>query len=239
VGRYAPRRIASQQHTTVEHATRGHPPAGTGALKHHRYEWRHESVIRQSTPPSNVIRVSRNLLRVCTALGVAALALSGCGHKSSGGTSGGTGAFGAGQASASASAGGSGALGAGSPAPTRPSTADSGGAPGPRIVSFTVKQHPQCAIVGTSAAPYSQPEKPVVLAWKVTGASGIALSIDDPNFFKKYHSGSWHNYGQEGTVELPFPCTDTTRQSTTHTYTLDTLGDNSKEKTISVTAQNP
>jgi hypothetical protein len=171
----------------------------------------------------------------CAALGIAALALGAC-HSGSGGKSG-TGALAAASVDAtppSAGPSGIGMLGGGgSAAPS------SHAAAGPAIVYFKVTQPPQCEIKGTSAAPFSRPEQPVRLAWKVTGASGVALSIDDPGFFKAHHSGSYHSYGPEGSVELSFPCTDTAKPSTTHTYTLDTLGDTTKEKTISVSAQNP
>ncbi|MEN3307662.1 MAG: hypothetical protein V7603_3864 [Micromonosporaceae bacterium] len=183
------------------------------------------------------INRGRRAARACAALGIAALAISGCGHSAPQGGAGGSGAFGAGQRSASP--GGTGALGAGTTAAPSSAAHSGGSGSGPQIVYFKVTQQPLCAITGTSDAPYKRPEQPVKLAWKVTGASGVALSIDDPNFFKKYHSGSWQNYGPEGTVELPFACTDTAKRSTTHTYTINTLGDSSKGKTISVTAQNP
>jgi hypothetical protein len=185
-----------------------------------------------------VIRVSRN--QILAVLGIAAFALSGCGHAGSSGKAGGAGALGEGQASASASAGGVGELGSrGTPSPSTGTTSGNSGG-GPQIVYFKVAQQPLCPIVGTSAAPYSRPEQPVRLAWKVTGASGIALSIDDPTFFQQHHSGTYGSYGTQGTIDLSFPCaTNTTKRTTTHTYTINTLGGNSKGKTISVTAQNP
>jgi hypothetical protein len=181
-----------------------------------------------------VIRVSR--YQIVAALGLTAFALAACGHSGTTGPSGGAGALGAGP-SASASASGAGALGAaGTPSP---GTTSGNSGKGPQIAYFKVTQQPLCPITGTSDAPYSRKEQPVRLAWKVTGASGIALSIDDPDFFKQHHSGTYGSYGAEGTVELSFPCsTDPNKRTVTHTYTINTLGDNSKGKTISVTAQN-
>jgi hypothetical protein len=188
-----------------------------------------------------VIGVTRYLIRVCAAAGVAAFALSGCGGgsaKKSTGTGTGTGAFGAGQGSAST---GTGMLGTGA-TPSAGSGSTGGGGQqqsGPQIVFFKVTQQPQCEAIGTTDAPYKQPAIPVRLSWKVTGAAGVALSVDDPGSYKRTHYGSFGSYGAEGTVEINFTCQASSGRTTKHTYTIDTLGDNSKEKTISVTATNP
>lgn len=121
--------------------------------------------------------------------------------------------------------------------PTTTSTHTSGGGGGGPAVVFSVKQKPSCPIVGTSDAPFSQPGQDIVLQWQTSGgATGVALSIDDPNFFKTYHSGSYGSYGTSGTIDLAFQCDATVQPNTTHTYTLDTTGGGtSAEKTLTVT----
>ncbi len=167
-----------------------------------------------------------------------ALVLTGCGHTAAHTGSGSLGAGGAPSASANA---GVGNLGTGGGASASPGTGGTGSTrspepSGPRIVYFKVTSKPACPVVGTSAAPFSAPGQPVTLAWKVTGASGVALSIDDPGFFDAHHTGSYQDYGNEGTVTLAFGCGDTSKPQTTHRYTINTMGgSDSAAKTISVT----
>jgi hypothetical protein len=116
------------------------------------------------------------------------------------------------------------------PTPT-PSRATGGG---PQIVFFTVTRKPACPVVPTKDNPQGYPPQPVTISWKVTGASGVGLSVDQPNFFAQYHKGSYRDYsGSEGSETLSFPC-DTTKNTSTHTYTINTLGANSAGKTITV-----
>ena len=111
-------------------------------------------------------------------------------------------------------------------------------ATGPRIVDFSVKQKPACPIVPTSDAPFAKDPVNIVLQWTVTGATQVALSLDEPGFFKKYHTGSLDEYPTKQTLELAFNCDPTVQPNTTHVYTLDTIGGGaSQEKTLTVTVQ--
>jgi hypothetical protein len=68
----------------------------------------------------------------------------------------------------------------------------------------------------------------------VTGASQVALSLDDPSFYKDNGSGSFGEYGAQDTETVPFSCDPTAGPTTTHQYTLNTVGPNSVSMTISV-----
>jgi hypothetical protein len=116
---------------------------------------------------------------------------------------------------------GKGDLGAGPTGGPSKSSDDKGG--GPRIVSFKVVQDPACGVQGSSDAPFSQPAKDIKLSWQVSNAESVALSIDDPNFFKAHHSGTYGTYGTTYTISLSFPCS-TTSNKTSHTYTINTIG---------------
>jgi hypothetical protein len=169
-----------------------------------------------------------------TVAGAACLAVSACGHAA---PAGGTGAAGEASASAAAGAGGVGNLGTGPTGQSTQGTASAGaGGSAAQIVSFRATQQPLCPIKGTSDAPFSQQARPVTLTWKVTGARGIALSIDMPDFYKTNHTGSYGSYGSTGTLSVNFSCDDT-KQRTSHTYTLNTLSDPSKARSITVSAQ--
>ncbi|HKD98230.1 MAG TPA: hypothetical protein VKB69_11565 [Micromonosporaceae bacterium] len=107
---------------------------------------------------------------------------------------------------------------------------------GPKIVDFSIKQQPACPIVGTSDAPFHQDGVDIIVQWKVTGASGVALSLDSPDFFKQYGTGSIGSYGPTGEMHLPFTCEATNGPNTTHTYTLNTKGGGpSVARTLTVT----
>jgi hypothetical protein len=95
---------------------------------------------------------------------------------------------------------------------------------GPKIVQFNVKQKPACPIIATSDAPFSKDAVDIILEWKVTGATQVALSLDDKNFFKTYHTGSIQDYPTTDEVQLSFACDPANQPNTTHTYTLDTIG---------------
>jgi hypothetical protein len=114
---------------------------------------------------------------------------------------------------------------------THHSTATSGAV----INSFAVSQQPRCPVVATSDAPFSAPGQPVTLTWDVSGASDVALSIDDPNFYASNHTGSYGTYPPSGSVTIDFQCNGMTQPNTTHTYTLDTVSTPSREKTLTVT----
>ena len=100
---------------------------------------------------------------------------------------------------------------------------------GPQIVSFTVAKKPSCPVVGTPDNPQSYPGQPVTISWKISGASGVTLSIDGPGKYRDYD-------GLQGSETLSFPC-DTSRPTSTHTYTIRTFGGNAVTKTITVSAQ--
>ena len=109
---------------------------------------------------------------------------------------------------------------------------------GPHL-SFSVSQQPACPIVGTSDAPFSKPGTNIILKWNATGGvKRVALSLDEPGFFKQYGTGSIDTYAPQGTVELSFQCDPTSQPNTTHKYTMDTIGGGtSVEITITVTKQ--
>jgi hypothetical protein len=135
-----------------------------------------------------------------------------------GDTSGGQG-NGGGNGSGNGNGGGIGG-GHGSPSPSPAYT-------GPRIISFTAKGA-VCPVNAKPGAPYSSPGK-VTIAWKISGATGVTLSMDH---------GLWGTYdGTEGSQEIPFQCDNSKAQTVTHTYTLDTKGGSPKaSKTISASA---
>lgn len=102
---------------------------------------------------------------------------------------------------------------------------------GAQIVSFEVVQHPRCAS-GTTA--YETPAVPLKIRWKVTGATGVALSVDDPN-----RVGSYGNYGPEETMEFTFSCGGAVGSTETHKYTIHTTGGSgqAKSKTLTVSTK--
>jgi hypothetical protein len=99
---------------------------------------------------------------------------------------------------------------------------------GPRIVSFRVKQQPQCP-QGTSEYPVEG--TPVTLEWKVTGVEKITISIDGP--------GVYATYPAVGSETFPFSCGGADPGETVaHTYKLKTVGGAStKWKQLTVTAE--
>jgi hypothetical protein len=124
------------------------------------------------------------------------------------------------------------------------STGSTGGSTGgPRssasIDQFKVTQQPSCPVVGSSDAPFTSPGQSIKLSWNVSGpgVTGVALSIDDPTFFDHYQTGSYGTYGKSGELELAFGCDSTSQPTTTHKYTLNTIGGGpsvSKTLTVSV-----
>jgi hypothetical protein len=104
---------------------------------------------------------------------------------------------------------------------------------GPVIVSFTVVQRPSCPINGTPDAPFSKPGVPVIIAWKITGAAGAAIAVDNPTLYGAYGK----DYPATGQLELSFPCSGTTGQ-TTHKYTVWPKDAKTISKTLTVSAQN-
>jgi hypothetical protein len=87
---------------------------------------------------------------------------------------------------------------------------------GPKIVSFSVSK-PDCSAGNVTAS------------WRVTGADGAALAVDNPGIYGAFGS----DYPASGSQQLPFSCGSGT---TKHTYTLWPAGAKSVSKTISVSA---
>ena len=104
---------------------------------------------------------------------------------------------------------------------------------GPKVESFTVVSQPSCPVVGTPDAPFSSPGSGVVIAWKVSGAHGAAISVDDPGRYASYGG----DYPATGQLELPFPC-DGGSGETTHTYTVWPKDAEGVSKTLTVSARN-
>lgn len=87
----------------------------------------------------------------------------------------------------------------------------------PRISYLRVAQRPKCA---EGTAVFRAEPVPLVLEWKITGATGGALSVDDP-------SGTPGTYGPvdlEGSMEFSFACTGEVGTTEKHTYALYTVG---------------
>ncbi|CRK57439.1 hypothetical protein [Alloactinosynnema sp. L-07] len=104
---------------------------------------------------------------------------------------------------------------------------------GAAVVSLEVVQRPSCPINGTPDAPFSKPGTPVIIKWKVTGADGAAIAVDNPGTYGAYGS----DYAASGQLELSFPCS-ATAGSTTHKYTVWPKGFKSISRTITVSAPN-
>ncbi|WP_436497550.1 hypothetical protein [Actinokineospora sp. HUAS TT18] len=116
---------------------------------------------------------------------------------------------------------------------TRPHTTTTTTHAGAAVVSLEVVQKPACPINGTPDAPFSKPGVPVIIKWKVTGADGAAIAVDNPGTYGAYGS----DYAASGQLELSFPCSGTTG-STTHKYTVWPKGFKTVSRTISVSATN-
>ncbi|MCP2268532.1 hypothetical protein [Actinokineospora diospyrosa] len=102
-----------------------------------------------------------------------------------------------------------------------------------KIVSFTVVSKPACPVLAKPGAPFSSPGAPVVIAWKITGAEGAAISVDSPGMYGSYGS----DYAASGQLELSFPC-ETTPGKTTHTYTVWPKGLKTVSQSLTVSATN-
>ncbi|MFB6391695.1 hypothetical protein [Polymorphospora lycopeni] len=99
---------------------------------------------------------------------------------------------------------------------------------GTSIVYFKVVQKPTCPS-GTD------PGRSLIVGWKTTGATAVALSADNPGMVGSY--GTYH--GNEGSQEFSFSCADK-GNTETHTYTIHTIGDGpQRSKTINVSLRVP
>jgi hypothetical protein len=95
---------------------------------------------------------------------------------------------------------------------------------GPRIVYFRLRQQPRCGNSGSL---------PAIIEWKVSGASGAALSVDNPGIVGSYRSYS----GTSGSETLTFSCGHGAGSTETHVYTIYTTGaDPQRSSTITAKA---
>ncbi|WP_306207069.1 hypothetical protein [Actinoplanes sp. RD1] len=110
------------------------------------------------------------------------------------------------------------------------STRGSSAPDGPRIVSLRIARQPKCA---EGTAVFRADPVPLVLEWKITGAAGGALSVDDPTGTP----GTYGPVGREGSQEFLFSCAGEVGSTETHTYTLYTTGDGPvRSKTVTASA---
>ncbi|MGX6603342.1 hypothetical protein ACWKSP_14540 [Micromonosporaceae bacterium Da 78-11] len=104
-------------------------------------------------------------------------------------------------------------------------------ASGPRIVSFRVAQKPKCA---EGTAVFRAKVVPLIIEWKITGATGGALSVDD-------NSGTPGTYGPvdlTGSEEFRFTCSGPVGSTESHTYAIYSVGGGARKvKTIRVSAK--
>lgn len=116
-----------------------------------------------------------------------------------------------------------------------PKTNTTTAASGPVIVYFKVSGNASCSESGPG---FSAPGT-VTLTWKVTGATKVGLSINDPTFYSRFGKGSFSDYPATDTQTIPFSCNVTTGETATNQYTLDTLdGGAHKSMTIKASAVN-
>jgi hypothetical protein len=80
---------------------------------------------------------------------------------------------------------------------------------GPQIVYFRFRQQPKC----TASGP-----QPAIIEWKVSGATGAALSVDNPGIVGSYRKYS----GTTGSETLYVSCAPGGTES--HVYTIYTTG---------------
>ncbi|MFV2113744.1 hypothetical protein ACFHW0_15595 [Micromonospora sp. LOL_025] len=103
------------------------------------------------------------------------------------------------------------------PATAKPSHPATTQVAGPRIVYLRVARQPKCA---EGTAVFRADPVPLVIEWKITGATGGALSVDDPT----NTPGTYGPVDLEGSQEFLFSCTGDVGSTETHTYALYTVG---------------
>jgi hypothetical protein len=101
-------------------------------------------------------------------------------------------------------------------------------ASGPRIVSFKVVQKPKCA---EGTAVFRAPAVPAIIKWKITGATGAALSVDDAT----HTAGTYGPEPTSGTETFTFQCNGPVGSTEKHTYAIYTVG-GGKQRSLSITA---
>jgi hypothetical protein len=121
-----------------------------------------------------------------------------------------------------------------STSPSKPSpgkTAASKKPQGPAIVYFRVKQKPKCA---EGTAVFRAEAVPLIIEWKISGATSGALSVDDPT----HTPGTYGPVELKGTQEFPFSCGGAVGTTEKHTYAIYTVGGGTqKSKTITAQAK--
>jgi hypothetical protein len=94
---------------------------------------------------------------------------------------------------------------------------------GPQVVYFRFKQQPRCISPGNNL--------PAIVEWKVSGATGAALSVDNPGIV-----GSYRSYdGTTGSETLYAGCGGSPGSTEKHTYTIYTVG-GSPQRSATLTA---
>lgn len=143
-----------------------------------------------------------------------------------------TGGTDAGTGSDSGSGSGSGSTAAAPQKTTTRTTATTEAAAGPEIVYFKIAQKPKCA-EGTDV--YTSPAVPLVIKWKITGATSAALSVDDPTDTP----GTYGSEGLTGSQEFSFSCAEA-NSTETHTYVIYSVGGGTqKHKKLTVSVKVP
>jgi hypothetical protein len=111
------------------------------------------------------------------------------------------------------------------PKPTPSTTTSSSGA---KIVSFTLVQKPKCA---EGTAVFRAANVPAIIKWKITGATGAALSVDD----NTHTAGTYGPEPLSGTETFTFGCKGPVGSTEKHTYAVYTVG-GGKQHSITIVA---
>ncbi|MCO8277920.1 hypothetical protein M1L60_45845 [Actinoplanes sp. TRM 88003] len=100
-----------------------------------------------------------------------------------------------------------------------------------RIVYLRIAQKPKCA---EGTAVFRADPVPLIIEWKITGATGGALSVDDPT----NTPGTYGPVELTGSQEFQFSCSGEVGSKETHTYALYTVGGQGpvRSKTVKVSA---
>ena len=88
---------------------------------------------------------------------------------------------------------------------------------GPRIDYLRIARQPKCA---EGTAVFRADPVPLLLEWRISGASGGSLSVDDPT----NTPGTYGPVELEGSLEFPFSCAGEVGTTETHTYALYATG---------------
>jgi hypothetical protein len=103
---------------------------------------------------------------------------------------------------------------AGTPTPTPSPSKKTTGA---KIVSFKLVQKPKCA---EGTAVFRAAAVPAIIKWKISGATGAALSVDDPT----HTAGTYGPEPTSGTETFTFQCNGPVGSTEKHTYAIYTVG---------------